>query len=370
MQLKGLLTGVVALALLAAGVWWSQSRETAKEAGAASDTKLFALKDDEVNKIEIARADGTTTVLTKDKSGWQMTSPKPLRVDNDAVTSLVSSLTGLSQNRVVEEKPADLKSFGLAEPPVKLTVNGKHTLLLGDDTPTGGGAYAKVANDQKVFTIASYNKSSLDKTWKDLQDKRLLTVDEGKLTRVELSARGSNIEFGKNAQNEWQIVRPKPYRADNGAVEELVRKLREVKMDTAVEPGPGKFNSGTRVALASLTDAAGTQTLEIRKSGDEYFAKSSVVEGVHKVGNDLGEGVNKTLEDFRNKKLFDFGFSEPSKVTVRAGDQAWFFVKGGEKWWSNGKEMDSASVQQVIDKLRDLSAAGFAETPLSGPPVM
>jgi hypothetical protein len=187
---------------------------------------------------------------------------------------------------------------------------------------------------------------------------------------VELSAKGAPVEFGKNAQNEWQIVNPKPTRADNFAVEELVRKLRDAKMDTSAEPDPAKFNSGTRVATASLTDASGTQTLEIRKNGEDYFAKSSVVEGTHKITKELGEGVNKGFEDFRNKKLFDFGFNEPSKVIIRAGDKTYDLTKGGEKWWSNGKEMDSASVQQVIDKLRDLSAAGFVDSAALNTPAM
>src|SRR5436305_5412390 len=35
--------------------------------------------------------------------------------------------------------------------------------LIGDDTPTGSGAYAKLANDPRVFTIASFVKSGFDK---------------------------------------------------------------------------------------------------------------------------------------------------------------------------------------------------------------
>lgn len=368
MQVRGLLAGAVLLALLGGAVWWSQRQEAEKPA--TDENKLFTLKDDEVSKIEIVRGDGTNTVLAKDKSGWRITAPAPLRVDDEAVNSLVSSITGLSQNRVIDENPRDLGAFGLAQPAVKVTVNDKHTLLLGDDTPTGANAYGKLGRSQNVFTVGSFNKTSLDKTWRDLRDKRLLTVDDSKLTRVELNARGTSIEFGKNAQNEWQIVRPRPLRADNWAVEELVRKLRESKMDTSAEPDPAKFATGTRVATASLTDASGTQTLEVRKSGEEYYAKSSAVDGVHKVSNELGEGVAKSIEDFRNKKLFDFGFNEPSKVVIRAGEQSWDFTKGGEKWWSNGKEMDAASVQQVIDKLRDLTATAFVESAALGTSAM
>ena len=104
-------------------------------------------------------------------------------------------------------------------------------LLIGDDTLNGSGAYAKLAGDAEVFTVATTVKTSLDKSPDDLRDKRLLTFDSDKLTRVELTAKGPAVEFGKNGQNEWQIVKPRPLRADGSAVDGLVSKLKDAKMD-------------------------------------------------------------------------------------------------------------------------------------------
>src|SRR5207237_6876297 len=123
-------------------------------------------------------------------------------------------------------------------------------------------------------TIASYNKTSLDKTPNDLRDKRLLTFDSDKLTRVELTAKGQSVEFGKNNQNDWQILKPRPLRADGSQVEELIRKLKDAKMDTAVSEADAKkaaaaFASGTKIATASVSDANGAQTLEIRKDKEK-----------------------------------------------------------------------------------------------------
>src|SRR5205823_8769070 len=157
-------------------------------------------------------------------------------------------------------------------------------------------SYVKLANSPKVFTIASYNKTSLDKTPNDLRDKRMLTFDSDKLTRVELTAKGQSVEFGKNNQNDWQILKPRPLRADGSQVEELIRKLKDAKMDTTVSDDDARkaaagFASGKRVAVATVTDSSGNQQLEVREAGKDkdktYYAKSSVVEGVYKVPNDL-----------------------------------------------------------------------------------
>ena len=101
-------------------------------------------------------------------------------------------------------------------------------------------------------------------------------------------------------------------------MDELIRKLRDAKMDPAVPEEDAKkataaFASGTPVATVKLTDPSGTQQIEIRKNKDDYYAKSSVVAGVYKVPSELGTGVDKGLDDFRKKKLFDFGFNDPSK---------------------------------------------------------
>ena len=66
------------------------------------------------------------------------------------------------------------------------------------------------------------------------------------------------------------------------------------------------------------------------------------MDGVYKVSSNLGQQLDKKLADFRNKKLFDFGFGEPDKIEVQDGAKAYFFTKNGEDWWSGGgKKLDS-----------------------------
>src|SRR5581483_10053239 len=174
----------------------------------------------------------------------------------------------------------------------------------GDDVPTGSSVYARVNTSPKVYTVFSSTKSSFDKSLNDLRDKRLLTFDSNQLTSIDISGK-TNIEFGKNNQNEWQIVKPQPYRADNFQVEELLRKLTDAKMDLSgtaddLKKTDAAYASGQPVAVAKVTDASGTQTLDVRKNKDDYYAKSSVVKGAYKISSDLGKELEKPLDDFRN----------------------------------------------------------------------
>jgi len=373
MRFTGLLVASVVLAGLAAGLWYSNKEKAAEAAKPPADAspKILSLTDADITKIDIKKVDGRETAIEKDKSGaWTMSAPKPYLVDKDAASQLSSSVSNVSSDRVVEEKGTNLNEYGLVPPNIEVDVTMKDgktkKLLIGDDTPTGSGAFAMLAGDPRVFTIASYTKTGFDKTVNDLRDKRLLTFDQDKLSRVELSAKKQDIEFGRN-KDSWQILKPKPLRADSLQVDELIRKLKDAKMDLAVSDEDAKkaaaaFASGTPVATVKVTDPSGTQELQVRKNKDDYYAKSAAVEGVHKVTNDVGAGLDKGLDDFRNKKLFDFGFSDPNKVEIHAGGKTYAFQKGGEDWWSNGKKMDNISVQNLLDKLRDLAASKFPDT--------
>src|ERR1700691_4194908 len=386
MKPRGLLAAVIVLAALGGLLYWSNRKQKADAAKPAADatatTKILAIPEDQIKEVRIKKTGAETTVLRIGDDGkWQRAEPKPLRADQEAAKSVVSSLGTLNADKVVEDKAADLSPYGLATPTLDVTVlkkDGKsQDLLVGDDTPTGGGTYAKLAGDARVYTIASYAKTGIDKTPNDLRDKRLLTFDQEKLTRVDVQpAKGETIEFGKNNQNDWQILRPKPMRADGSQVEELIRKLKDAKMDATISDEDAKkaaaaYASGTKVATASVTDASGTETLEVRKDKDKnYYAKSSALAGtdggIYKVTADLGDGLDKKVDDFRNKKLFDFGWTDPTKVAV--GKLA--VEKSGDKWMSGAKQMDASSVQSVVDKLRDLAAAKFVDSGSNAPVVV
>jgi hypothetical protein len=376
-----LLIAAILLAGLAAALYFSNKSEAAKEKEPAKDKdaapKILTLSEPDIRELEIKKRDGTDTVLKKDDSGkWSITAPAPLPADQASVGTVTSAALNLASERVVDQNATDLASYGLQPPLDEVTFSLKdgktQKLLIGDDTPTGSNAYAMLAGDPRLFTISTFNKSSFDKTSKDLRDKRLMTFDQDKISRLELTAKKQTTEFGRINQNEWQILKPKPLRADGWQVEDLVRKLAGANMDPAVSDEDAKraaaaFASGTPDAIAKVTDATGTQTLEVRKNKDDYYAKSSVVEGVHKVPKDLGDGLDKSIDDFRNKKLFDFGFNDPNKIEYKDAGKSGTYEKSGDKWTSGGKPMDSTSVQAFIDKLRDLAASKFVDTGFTTP---
>jgi Domain of unknown function (DUF4340) len=375
MKMNSLLVAAIVLAALSGVLYWSNHRKPTDDAvkvSADTPPKILTLTQADITKVEIKKKSGDDLELAKDSAGkWQIAGAKPLRADQNEVSSMLSTLSSLSSDRLIEQKASNLADYGLAQPAVEVDVTEKDNktqkVLIGDNTPAGNAAYIALAGDPRVFTLASYAKSSLDKSAKDLRDKRLLVFDQDKLSRVELTAKKQQIEFGRN-KDQWQIVKPKPLRADDSKVEELIRKLGDAKMDLNASDDDQKkaaaaFNSGTPLATAKVTDASGTEELQVRKNKDDYYAKSTAVDGVYKVGSDVGTALDKTVDDFRNKKLFDLGFNDPDKIELRVGPKAYFLTKGGSDWFSaDGKKVDAISAEAFVEKVRDLAASKFLET--------
>ncbi len=380
MKFRGLLASAALLAALSVGVWYSNKLEKEKEGKPAPDAppKVVEVVRDDISQIEIARAGGETTVLKRTGSNWELTAPKAVRVDQEAANSLADTFKALSSDRLVEAKASDWAGFGLATPKIVVTVTKKDgksvKLLIGDEVPAAGGNFARLDGDPRLFTLSSFNKGSVDKAQKDLQDKRLLPFDSDKLTRVELASGANGVEFGKNGKGEWQIVKPKPMRADGANVDDLVRRLKDVKLDLGQAEADAKhtaemFAKSAPSAIAKLSDSSGTHTLEVRKGKDDtYYGKGSGLEGYLQVTRDLGEALFKPVTHYRQKKLFDFGWTDPNRVEVKeTGGMSRLLSKDAGKWKEGKVEMDAISVQTLVDKLRDLAATEIRDTGATTP---
>src|SRR5712692_9312395 len=336
MKSKGLLAASFLLLVLSGVIWWSNRKAATADKTPAETTtvKLLTLPEDQIQNIEIKKRAGETIKLQRSDSKWLIAAAEPLRADPDAVSSMLSTLSSLSSDRTVEEKTTSLEQYGLTQPAIELNIKNKKIakLLIGDDTPAGTAVYAAIAGDGRVFALSSYKKNSFEKSTNDLRDKRLLPFDSDKVSSIEITAKKQTVAFGRSKE-EWQIVKPKPFRADRSQVEELLRSLREAKMDLSGSEDEKKvaaaFGAGTPFATVRVTDVSGTQELQVRKNKDDYYAKSSAVAGVYKISSGTGTGLDKSLDDFRNKKLFDFGFAEPEKIGIHDGSKNYFLTRSG-----------------------------------------
>jgi hypothetical protein len=372
MSTTRLLIAALVLAGLGGAIWWSNKQEEAKKdkPDPKAPPKILTLKEADLSKIELERKGETPTLLTRDDQGkWSIIAPEALAADGQPVSAITSATANLSSDRVVDEKATNLSAYGL-EPPaisVKLTMKdgSTHRLRVGEETADKSGVYAAVDGDPRLYTMPSYSKATFDKKIADLRDKHLVKFESNRISRLELNVTGKpGIEFGKTAESQWQILKPQPMRADSLQVDELIRTLKDAEMDVSVDSkqAASAFATAKPVATVRATAPSYTETFEVRRAANDYYARSTSVAGTYKITETVGKGVDKALADFENKKLFDFGFNDPNKIEYKYKDGKKSFEKNEEKWLLNGRTMDSVAVQNLVDKLRDLTATRIDDT--------
>ena len=361
--MKRLLIASAVLFALSAAIWWSERHPAEPEKPAAP--KVIDVKETDITSLEVTPQGGPATVIVKDDAGkWSLTAPTALPGDSAAINALLTTFAALKADRIVDENLADPASYGLEPPKVSVlakTKDGKTLRLrLGEETADKTGLYASLDGDKRLYALPAFTKDTLNKRAADLRDKHLLSIESAdKVSRVELAVAGKPpIELSRE-NDKWQIARPRPMRADALAADALVSLVKDAQMDASMEASiaASGFASAKPLATVRVTTPAGVQTLEVRKLETEYYARSAV--GTFKATPNLGPGVDKSLDDLQNKKLFDFGFDDPTKLTFKSKDDDKTFEKSGMDWVMNGRAMDSVSVQNMIDKFRDLAAASI-----------
>ena len=379
MKPKQLIIAAVVLAALSATLYWSNHRKPSEDVsstGASSTVKMLALKQDDITKLEVKKSHGDDVVIERaGEDRWKITSPTPLVADRDPVSTILYDLSPLENATVIEEKPGDLKGFGLAEPAVSVTATEKdgktQTILIGDDTPTGGAAYAMLAGDSKIYAVSTSTKTAFNKGLADLRDKRLVPVDFDKIASVEVTGPRLKMTFGSD-NGQWTVRSPKDVRGDTSKLENIIEKLRIADMDSSTPEDERKknaslFAAGSPIATIKATDAAGSQELQVRKNQKAYYAKTSAMEGTFKVADALGQAVDKSLDEFREKRLFDFASDSPEKIELHDGAKAIFLTRSGEDYWQDGKKLDALSVDGMLRSMRELTAEKLTTTGFTNP---
>jgi hypothetical protein len=336
----------------------------------ASDTpardKVFAVTADQVRTLKVT-AEGETSVLEKKGDAWQMTAPVATDADQTEVTSLLTNLSTLEINRVVDENAADLAQYGLAEPKLRVeyTAEGGQagTVAFGEKTPTQGDMYAVKGGEKKVFLVSAFLESTFNRKPFDLRDKRIVRFERDKADGLEVTTPAGTAVMARSG-SDWTVTAPAVTRADYGAIEGLLTRVSTATMTGIVATGAADLKQyGLDAPQTTLLIKTGssTATLAIGKEEEgKVYAKDGARDLVFTVDPSLVSDVRRTPDDFRDKDLFEFRPFSAKKVTLTRGAETITFEKAGDKWTRPGAaEPDQAKVEEFLSQLSALKAAAW-----------
>ncbi len=373
-RLASTLAMVVVLAGLGAYIYFVDSQKSA-DGGEVKEKAFGELSPEDVEEIQLGLPDAKPAKLVKTSGTWRLVEPTAADADTNEVQSLVTSVSSLDIQRVVDEKGGDLAQYGLAPAQIDLSfkVKGqaapKH-ILFGSKTSTGGDIYAKLADSPRVFLVAAFLESSLKKDPFSLRDKAILKVDRMKVDGFTVTTGKGTMEFAKKDAN-WTIVKPVAARADFGAVEGAIERLVSTNMQALTAEDAGDLKAyGLDKPTATMVVKTGSSaaTLILGKTENSVvYAKDVSRPMVFTVAPILVTDVAKDLSEFRRKDVFDFRSFNADRVEFNRGSTTQVFEKKKEKdkdVWKNssGANVDMAKIEDLLTKVSGLRASSFEAT--------
>jgi hypothetical protein len=372
----------IILLLIAIPLAWYAYHDSTK--GPVDDSpkrdKVFTVEADKIDELEIKSESGDRTTLRRKGSNWEIVQPIAASADQAAVSGITSNLSSVEIQRVIDENPADLKEFGLAEPRVEVAFksNGQQRRLqLGQKTPSGSDVYAKLPDAKKVFLVPSFLDSTFNRSTFDLRDKSVLKLDREKVDTVEVTSGGGTTRLEKK-NGEWQIAAPPSGRAEFGAVDGLVSRISAVQMKSIVPDTSDLKKYGLEKPAATVRLGSGSSQATLLVGGPaetgSVYAKDLSRPAVFTIESSLLDDLKKDASEYRQKDLFDARSFNTTRLEIVRNGQTTVFEKTKvkdkdgkeqEKWRQAApaaRDVDAAKIEALISAATGARATGFVDS--------
>lgn len=149
-------------------------------------------------------------VRSGDGSGWTISKPSDIDIDQRAVNEWIKTLIAPRVSRRFQARPGSDYGFAQSDTRLQVVVNNTpHDLFLGGQSPTQSGSYLRYGTSERapVFLVPESARRSLDLTLYDVRDKRLFEKNAERLNQITLRTGQKNVRYRK-VKGEWSLVKP------------------------------------------------------------------------------------------------------------------------------------------------------------------
>lgn len=238
---------LAAVLLIAGGIFavaYFVNDKAEKDAKAEEDRlTMFNFDDDYVDKIEISNDGGDYVAEYISGTGWRLTNTDEFTLNDSVVASMATNMSSLKATKILEGE--DPSKYGF-DTPIKVSCyigDEKHTILVGDATPTYENFYAMKENDDNIYLIGYSSGAILAANKDELKQTYIFTymsydIDHFALWEGKESDENVLFSMNKDADDNWSME--KPFK-DNSVyytqVDEFLTDATKDQISTFVQEG-------------------------------------------------------------------------------------------------------------------------------------
>ena len=322
----------------------------------------FSFKREDLASVSISRAN--ETILLEQQDGkWSIKQPVTATANESVVDSLVSDLVNARIERTITATGDEIKSFGLANPAVtvslKLKSGAEHKIRIGTKDFSNLSVYGIIDDAKDVTLLPASLSASAEKSLNDLRDLSIL----GGLSQFDISSlavKNSNGAFSLAKENsEWVIKSPAAGPADEGEVSTLLSEVTSARATEVASEKDGDLASfGLAPASTVVTariEAGGERQISLGAktdaTGKSYYAKSSDRPEVFKVDASLFEKLDMKPGQLRSKQILNIDADALTRVQVKNPNLTLVAEKSGEGKWLIKEPADKKDKEAPTSKL-------------------
>jgi hypothetical protein len=351
-----------------------QKQEQAKK-------KVFAVEDKDITEISLIYPDRTITGVKKGEKQWQISSPAGVEADSDEFEQLVSNIPKIEREDSVAQNATDLSSFGLKDPPVKVSAKTKDgktlEILFGAENPKKTFTYAKLPGGNDVFLTAGNWAKTFTKTVSDVRNKKVLEFEADDIDNLKISEGSKELEAQK-AGEDWQLKKPIETTADKSEISTFTSSIRFARVNSFPDPPVDAKTAGLDMPAIKITlhdnKAKADRTLLIGKtsSTDRYYARDASRDTIFIIDKEIADKARRPLFDWRDKAITKVDRDKIDKIEIQRGAEMITLLKAGSDWklpdnkkaqWDKASGMlnalDFEKAKDIIDAPKALSTYGL-----------
>lgn len=352
------------------------------------DKTIMDIRSDRVVRVTVSGQENYELLKRGDE--WDFVSPFNAKAIKDKVDSLVRKAANLDANEIASVPAGgDLGMFGLEKGKevavVRLTLKPEETTPTPATTKavkkrgksyeiafgrkTKDMIYARRLDKDDVFLVDASTLDDLQPKMTDLRVKQIIEVEESAVTKIDLELLGGPVALSKE-DGTWQMVKPFAGRANSSAIEDMIDKINSLKADSFLDgvAAPAARGLDPPKSSIAMTLTGQTQMLTLligntSPTAEMTFVKSMSDPAVAVVRSKDLKGLPSKAPEFWNTTLLKLpANSKVTRLVMKRPDDT-FTVQRDEKdqeKWSMLSPIrtaaDAASIDSIIDHLKDLSA--------------
>ena len=220
--------------------------DTTNEATATQNLTILSIDSTKVSEVTVKNKD-ILLDFTKNKTDWVLISPVGLKTNKDQISTLISGITGITPDKLIEEKASNLNQYGLDKPVLEIVIlsteNKTQTLQFGNKTPTQDGYYLMDMASNKVVTVSTNTVEQFLDAKNAIRDKTLfnLTVDATAgtvkdATGISMYRAGELLFTAKlEADSNWALTAPFVATANVESMIPIITAIAQLSVSSFVE---------------------------------------------------------------------------------------------------------------------------------------